>query len=307
MKEQTVPYLCGGVFFVLLTEAKGKSASRRKLKCGKKDRVSNRNMLEALIQMLMPSFKQPTVGRTFEGDTSDYRSCKVSYGANLPFDDGVEINRFDDRVKNRYLSVLDDMERFVEEYLKTESDERMQWLTQALLTLIDKDTLIKPNEQFYLSDTPITKSELLALNHYCLSALLIGIWHYIIMHRPDNMRGRSTFEAWHCRSNGTNGRWRFISNIGKNYPKPITYQFFGENKGESWTEDRSGVEDMGELIDGAYEGELPKVEVYEAPFTDPITQKQVVAEFHVEAKDNGVAIGQVFGGLVIGKRGNKDE
>ena len=54
-------------------------------------------------------------------------------------------------------------------------------------------------------------------------------------------------------------------------------------------------------------GEAPRVEVYEAPYTDPNTGRQVVAQFHVEAKDNGIAIGQVFGGLVIGKRGGKDE
>lgn len=53
--------------------------------------------------------------------------------------------------------------------------------------------------------------------------------------------------------------------------------------------------------------EQPRVEVYEAPFTDPTTQQQSVAQFNIVAKDNGVAIGQVFGGLVIGRRENKDE
>jgi hypothetical protein len=67
MKSKPVPYLCGGIFLVLLTEAKGKAASRRQLRSGKKDRVSNRNILEGLIQFLMPSFEQPPAGRTFEG------------------------------------------------------------------------------------------------------------------------------------------------------------------------------------------------------------------------------------------------
>ena len=74
MKTKPLPYLCGGIFLVLLTEAKGKAASRRQLRSGKKDRVSNRNMLEALIQMVVPSFQQPLASRTFEGDTSDYRA-----------------------------------------------------------------------------------------------------------------------------------------------------------------------------------------------------------------------------------------
>jgi hypothetical protein len=76
MKTKPLPYLCGGIFLVLLTEAKGKAASRRQLRSGKKDRVSNRNMLEALIQMVVPSFQQPLAGRTFEGDTATTAHAK---------------------------------------------------------------------------------------------------------------------------------------------------------------------------------------------------------------------------------------
>lgn len=59
-------------------------------------------------------------------------------------------------------------------------------------------------------------------------------------------------------------------------------------------------------IEDAHEDESPKVEVFDASFTDPGTQKQVVAQFHIEEKGNGVAIGQVFGGLVIGKRDSRN-
>lgn len=67
MEKRCSPYLCGGVFFLLLTEAKGKPASRRQLQSGLKDRVSNKNILEALIQLIVPSFHQPSAGKTFEG------------------------------------------------------------------------------------------------------------------------------------------------------------------------------------------------------------------------------------------------
>ena len=122
MEKQCSPYLCGGVFFLLLTEAKEKPASRRQLQSGLKDRVSNKNILEALIQLIVPSFHQPSVGKTFGGDTSDYRACKVSHGLNLPFDDTTEIDGFDNRVKSQYQSVVRQMDTFVDNFLHTKSD-----------------------------------------------------------------------------------------------------------------------------------------------------------------------------------------
>ena len=131
MEKQCSPYLCGGVFFLLLTEAKGKPASRRQLQSGLKDRVSNKNILEALIQLIMPSFQQPSVGKTFEGDTSDYRACKVSRGLNLPFDDDTEIDGFDNRVKSQYQNVVHQMDALIDNFLRTDSAEKMRWLIMS--------------------------------------------------------------------------------------------------------------------------------------------------------------------------------
>lgn len=302
MQNKSVPYLCGGTFFVLLEQAKGKKATRRQLKTGKKDRVSNKNMLEALIQFLVPSFQKPPAGDTFEGDTSDYKACKVSYGENLPFDDDVEIQAFDSRIKTNYLAVLAKMDDFIDSYLRTDSDERMQWLIQALLTLVDKDRLILPETPFYLSETPVTKTDLLALDHYCLSSLMLAIWHFIVVNRPDNEAGRDTFFALHERADEIGAKWKFKKSFGMSYPRDIgDFDLFGcASMGEEET--KKDPADEAEPNE-----DIPVVEVYEAPYTDPQTQQQAVAQFHVEAKDNGIAIGQVFGGLVIGKRGGKDE
>jgi len=241
MKSKPVPYLCGGIFLVLLTEAKGKAASRRQLRSGKKDRVSNRNILEGLIQFLMPSFEQPPAGRTFEGDTTDYRACKVSFGINLPFDDDVEIKAFDERVKTQYITECRKMDEFIDSFLRTDSDERMKWLIQALLTLITKDQLIKPETVFYLSEIPITKSELLSLDHYCLSSLLLGIWHFIITNRPDNEAGRATFEALHERADEIGAKWHFKKGFEAKYTKEFDFDLFGATgaaeEAEKYTEE----------------------------------------------------------------------
>ncbi len=292
MQKEPVPYLCGGTFFVLLTEVKRKGASRRQLKSGIKSRTNNREMLEALIQLLMPSFQQPPSGRTFEGDTSDYRACKVSRGENLPFDDNLEIQAFDKRIKTEHASVLARMDDFVNSYLFTESEERMRWLIQALLTLIDKDSRITSDAPFYLSEAPITKAELLNLEKYYLSPLLLSVWHFIVMNRPDNEKGRGTFEAWHERADEMNAKWRFTADIGKTYPREIDFELFYTNEKEA--EERESEPDK------EAEPEEPTVEVYEAPYYDPITKQQVVGQFHVENHGSGIAAGIVYGGITIG-------
>lgn len=303
MQNKSVPYLCGGTFFVLLEQAKGKKASRRQLKSGMKDRISNKNMLEALIQFLVPSFQKPPAGDTFEGDTSDYKACKVSYGENLPFDDDVEIQAFDSRIKTNYLTVLAKMDDFIDSYLRTDSDERMRWLIHVLLTLIDKDPLITPETLFYLSETPTTKTDLLSLDRYCLSSLMLAIWHFIVMNRSDNEAGRDTFFALHERADEIGAKWKFKKSFGTNFPRDIgDFDLFGC---EGMAKEKAKKDPADEAEPD--KEDIPTVEVYEAPYTDPRTQQQVVAQFHVVAKDNGIAIGQVFGGLVIGKRGGKDE
>ena len=269
MKTKPVPYLCGGIFLVLLTEAKGKAATRRQLKSGKKDRVSNRNMLEALIRMVVPSFQQPSAGRTFEGDTSDYRACKVAYGENLPFDDDVEIKAFDNRVKTQYMTVLKEMDEYIDSFLRTDSDERMKWLIQALLILLEKDSLISPDTPFYLAPTPITKADLLSQDHYCLSSLLLGLWHFIVMNRPDNETGRNTFFALHDRADEMNAKWKFKKGFAQKYPRAFEFDLFGAIGEEA--------EESGEEIKKAPADEA-EAEVIDAEVVGPLETKTVVKE-----------------------------
>ena len=51
----------------------------------------------------------------------------------------------------------------------------------------------------------------------------------------------------------------------------------------------------------------PTVEVYEAPVTNPLTGERILAQFHVEAKDGGIAAGIVYGGINIGDRRKKND
>lgn len=300
MEEEFMPYLCGGTFFVLLTEAKRKGISRRQLRMGIQSRTNNREMLEALIRLLVPSFQQPPAGRTFDGDTTDYRACKVSYGENLPFDDELEIQAFDKRIKGKYASVLVEMDAFIKNYLYADSEERMHWLIQAVLDLIEKDESVTPETLFYLSETPTTKAELLKLKKYYLSPLLLSVWHFIIMHRPENERGRETFEKWHERADEKYAKWRFTTDIGKTNQREFDFDLFDERSTEGCESEPDTEPDTEPAIES--ESEEPTVEVYEAPYYDPITKRQVVGQFHVENHGSGIAAGIVYGGITVGGR-----
>ena len=301
MKNTAGYYLSGGIFFVLLTEARGAMPTRRERKNGKKSKITYKNMLEGLIQFFKPSFTQP-IGRTFEGNTSEYRSCKVSDGTYLPFDEKTEIRAFDERVKTRYQNVLAKMDEYICTYLDSESEENMQMLIRRLLTIIENDQEISSDTRFYLSESAITKQELLSLDHYCLSNLLLGIWHFIVTSRPDNTLGEATFKALHIRAQEQNAKWKFKDEFGKSFTRSFSFDVLAEpecNNEETPAEESQPVEPK--VV------KEPRVESYEAPYTDPLTGKQVLAQFHIEARDHGTAIGQVFGGLVIGKRDDKDE
>lgn len=301
MKNTTGYYLSGGIFFVLLTEARGATPTRRERKEGKESKITYKNMLEGLIQFFKPSFVQP-VGRTFEGNTSEYRSCKVSYGTYLPFGEKNEIKAFDARVKTSYEDVLAKMDNYICTYLDSDSEENMKMLIKRLLTIIESDQDISSDAVFYLSKNPISKSELLTLSHYCLSNLLLGIWHFIVVNRPENIRGEATYKELHTRVQAMHAKWHFKDDFGKSYSRPFAFDVLAKPEiNNEEIHEEEPLQENPEVIDA------PRVEVYEAPYTDPTTGKQVLAQFHVEARDHGTAIGQVFGGLVIGNRSDKDE
>lgn len=240
----TVPYLCGGTFFVLVTEAKGRTKTQRQRLQGA-DIINNKNMLEALINVYKPSFSQPNHRGTFDVETTNYRACNVSYSFNLPFNDDVLIAAFDNRVKTEYAALLEKMKTFIYTFLDYEDEARMTWLTKALIQTIDDDNSIPGDTRLYAfeSGEPVTKENLLKETEYNLPALLLGIWHFIITEREDNEKGKETFESWCTPSGEKNSQKKLRSSIGKFYSRRISYRFeaLDEKKG-STTDTESAIE-----------------------------------------------------------------
>ena len=51
------------------------------------------------------------------------------------------------------------------------------------------------------------------------------MWHFIVTKRPDNKSGRKTFEAWNRQSGEKGDRWTLSSDIGKTYPRSVSFGF----------------------------------------------------------------------------------
>ena len=215
-----VPRLCGGTFFLQVLRMK-KPMSRKPSKAleGEKDRVNNQRVLEALIQLFDPTFMVYSDG-TFKGDTSDYRACKEAVGTNLPFTEKyTDFSTFDNIVKIDYEKILPRIKTFTDTFINTDKSDKVESAVKALLSCIDQDKSILPEDVFYMGEMghPITKVELLGMMDISLDAFLLGVWHFILMNRQNNRIGRETFEAWCDAPSGQGKQWKYNSKIGADY------------------------------------------------------------------------------------------
>lgn len=191
--------LCGGIFFTLLLQARKPRKGVREHYRGESDGLSDPEMMVALIKVVIPDYNEPTATTkaTFKGNTSDYKSCKISQSTYLPFNDSDVISAFDSRIKNEYLSSLAAMSHFITGFIDSgtsiKKDER---LVKALLELIDVDDSIDDAQVFYIGESGqgITKATLRSMNDFYLQSFLLGVWHFIIANRDDNKAGKATFD-----------------------------------------------------------------------------------------------------------------
>jgi len=219
MPSEVYPRLCGGTFFLqLLRMKKPSSRSKADGRLGEKDTVNNQRVLEALIRFFAPNF-QVYADNTFKGDTSDYRACKAEAGENLPFDTRTDFSRFDSMIKNNYETAQNKMVSFVSKYILGCDKDIVGIVTRALLQLIADDKSIKADDEFYMGQMgcPIKKELLIQQNEIILEPFLLGIWHFVLLNRPNNGIGRDTFLSWNHRD-GSNKPWKYKSTIGERYP-----------------------------------------------------------------------------------------
>ena len=223
MSISNTPRLCGGTFFILLLEAgmpRGKFSGNPD---GKNTNFTAPNMLMGLIRVMNPNFQKPYEG-TFKSNTSQYKSCDISKGTYLPFDDATIIKAFDDMIKSHYSKPLLATTDFISTFINIEIESKRTWLVKALLELIETDDSIDGEDTFYILEDgkTVTKNAISCLTDICLQSFILGIWHFIVINRPDNTIGRSTVSQWHEAPETSGQQHKFKSNIGDSITRPIS-------------------------------------------------------------------------------------
>ena len=200
------PYLCGGIFLTQLMQARKSRAGVRERYAGESDGLSDPETMLAFIKVVCPDFTVPA-GKTFKENTSSYKNCRKNSGTYLPFAvTSAEVRTFDECVRGDYATALTRMVSFTDDFLEVgKSAKKDEHLVEALVEIIRDDEDIPATAVFYINEdgSPSTKAQLLAITAVCFQAFLVGVWHHILMNRPNNTLGRSTITDWTPTYSGT--------------------------------------------------------------------------------------------------------
>ena len=211
MPTTIVPYLCGGTFFCLLLQSRKERSKARNSFNNETDGLSDVEIMKGLIQIVTSSDFDP-YDPSFKKSVSQYKSCQINGGTYIPFTDETIIANFDNDVKNKNSDTLKRMSEFVNKFI---SDNSATWLVSALIEVIENDSNISEDAQFFIdSDMILTKRELRDTRAFDFQPFLLAILHFIILNRRENKIGRATFEVWFKRKS-KNSEWIFQSDIGK--------------------------------------------------------------------------------------------
>lgn len=221
MTTNQYPRLCGGTFFTLLLQARRPRTKAREHRKGERDGLSETDVLIRLIKIMNPDFVNPTrsTSNTFKTNTSEYKSCKISDGTYLQLSNTCAFER---RIAESYPAPLQSMGEFVGDVIDvgTSAEKEIQ-LVKALLELIDSDSSIDDEQEFYIcaDGSTMNKAALRSATEICLPSFLLGIWHFVLANRKDNTVGKETFDKW-CPTNGGKPR-KYVGDLGHRIDRQI--------------------------------------------------------------------------------------
>lgn len=255
--------LCGGTFFILISDARKAMPSHDEMYMGKKSGITEPETLFALAKIVTPDLQEPLPSeeKSWRDGTFDFKSCKGWGWKQFRFRDSSVKASFDSRIKNDYSKCLKQMTTFTNKYLDLcTSTKKDEYLVKAILELLKADKTIDDETEFYakFDGTLIKKRDLLAPDdEICFEAFLLGIWHYCIVSIKQNSIGKDTYAEWCPRTEGNNDR-PYEAAIGEksSHKVKITYcqeSDFDFSEGEESTNKEDAIEQ--EVIDPTPEQE----------------------------------------------------
>lgn len=196
MDKNTIPYLCGGTFLTQVLRARKHLLSATEYQNGQKENLSEQETFRRLISIFHLNDIGEYRGNTLKTNTSKFKRCIESVLVFTHFGNANLRERFDEDVRSPHSKALCMMIDFVNEFI---DEYKFLQLTQCMIDLVLKDTTISNDTIFYIfsNGKPITKQEISSIDTYELDALLLGIWHFILLTRASsNETGSATYQSW---------------------------------------------------------------------------------------------------------------
>lgn len=201
MNNTAYPVLCGGTLLIQILESKKSTATRRQRTQSASDAFHEQDVLLGLVQIVQPDYLKPA-GETFKTYTTYFKRCAENTPLDLQFADEAVVSAFLSRLESDYAGVLNDMTRFVNNYIEVGTTRQKDIkLARRLIEMIMNDTgdpTIPDNYQFIVSKdgASVKKSELSTVSSVYLPALLLSVWKFIVTERKNNSVGAATVAAW---------------------------------------------------------------------------------------------------------------
>lgn len=219
MTPTKVPYLCGGILFSLILQARKTRTKARDKYHGGSDGLKDTDVMMGLVEVVTGDSFVSSQGKTFGKCTTQFKTCQ-DYGTTyIPFTDSSVISSFTSSVKQKDPDLLKRMSEFINKYI---NEVRSEWLVKALFEIIQNDNEIDPDTSFAVTSKKETaKKDVDNIHEVELPIFLLSVLSFILNERKDNSKGRLTFESWHTQS-GPKAPWKYNADVGNSIERSIT-------------------------------------------------------------------------------------
>ena len=214
MKQDSVPHLCGGIFFDLLLEArKPRRKAKNKFNHGG-DGLNIPDVYIGLINIVSGEDYSSFSGRTLSKCATNYKKCDDSTGDYVPFTKVATQSAFKKLYKSNITCLLERTAGFIDRFL---NKDNCVWLVTALIETMQKDISINDETMIAVDyEDALPVRQLHEAKKIVLLPFLLSVLHYVICNCPDCESGKATFNAWYSQA-GAKNEWKFNSDIGRNF------------------------------------------------------------------------------------------
>ena len=140
--KKDIPFLCGGILFGLIYEAKKQRTEIRRASYNSKgDSLSIPEVFSGFISIFTGSNDNLKAhGDSLKKCASKYRTCESSHSTYIPFKDMATRSSFESKLKNNRSEICERVSNFTRTYL---DEQKCEWLVKAILETIKTDISIE--------------------------------------------------------------------------------------------------------------------------------------------------------------------